>query len=52
MLPQPVPVEGGGAGVLSEEAVIVGKLKITPDVRTNRIHIVTRRSTCFHRQLT
>src|SRR5207244_12789069 len=41
-VPQPVPVEAGGAGVLSEEAVIVGKIKITPDVRTNRIHIVTR----------
>src|SRR5436309_7162087 len=41
-VPQPVPVEAGGAGVLSEEAVIVGKSKVTPDVRTNRIHIVTR----------
>src|SRR5438128_8946441 len=41
-VPQPVPVEAGGAGVLSEEAVIVGKIKLTPDVRTNRIHIVTR----------
>jgi type II secretion system protein D len=39
--PQPMPVESGG-GILSEEAVIVGKIKITPDVRTNRIHIVTR----------
>jgi len=39
--PQPMPVEAGG-GILSEEAVIVGKIKITPDVRTNRIHIVTR----------
>src|SRR5882757_7149033 len=39
-MPQPVSVEGGG--ILSEEAVIVGKIKITPDVRTNRIHIVTR----------
>jgi type II secretion system protein D len=39
-VPQPVPVEGGG--ILSEESVIVGKIKITPDVRTNRIHIVTR----------
>src|SRR5438874_6929701 len=28
--------------MLSEEAVIVGKIKVTPDVRTNRIHIVTR----------
>jgi general secretion pathway protein D len=42
-VPQPVPVEGGGAGaLLSEEAVIVGKIKVTPDVRTNRIHVVTR----------
>src|SRR5438045_7972369 len=41
-MPQPVPIESGGAGVLSEEAVIVGKIKLTPDVRTNRIHIVTR----------
>ena len=28
--------------MLSEEAVIVGKIKLTPDVRTNRIHVVTR----------
>src|SRR6266487_4326823 len=41
-VPRPVPVEAGGGGVLSEEAVIVGKIKVTPDVRTNRIHIVTR----------
>jgi general secretion pathway protein D len=41
-VPQPVPAEAGGGGVLSEEAVIVGKIKITPDVRTNRIHVVTR----------
>src|SRR6476660_9926237 len=40
-VPQPMPVEAGG-GLLSEEAVIVGKINITPDVRTNRIHIVTR----------
>jgi type II secretion system protein D len=40
-VPQPVPAEAGG-GILSEEAVIVGKIKITPDVRTNRIHVVTR----------
>ena len=40
-VPQPVPAEAGG-GLLSEEAVIVGKIKLTPDVRTNRIHIVTR----------
>src|SRR5262245_60445530 len=42
-VPQPVPVgDSGGGGILSEEAVIVGKIKITPDVRTNRIHVVTR----------
>jgi general secretion pathway protein D len=40
-VPQPMPAEAGG-GLLSEEAVIVGKIKITPDVRTNRIHVVTR----------
>jgi type II secretion system protein D len=41
-IPQPIPVEAGGAGILSEEAIIVGKIKLTPDVRTNRIHVVTR----------
>jgi general secretion pathway protein D len=41
-VPQPVPAEAGGLGVLSEEAIVVGKIKLTPDVRTNRIHVVTR----------
>jgi type II secretion system protein D len=42
-VPQPMPVgETGGGSLLSEESVIVGKIKITPDVRTNRIHVVTR----------
>jgi len=41
-VPQPMPAEAGGGGLLSEEAVIVGKIKLTPDVRTNRIHVVTR----------
>ena len=41
-VPQPQPVEGAGLNVLSEEAIIVGKIKLTPDVRTNRIHVVTR----------
>src|SRR3982751_3616023 len=42
-VPQPMPVgDSGGGGILSEEAVIVGKIKIPPDVRTNRIHVVTR----------
>jgi len=41
-VPQPMPVGESGGGLLSEEAVIVGKIKITPDIRTNRIHVVTR----------
>src|SRR5437773_2974794 len=43
-VPQPVPVEteAGELAWLSEEAVVVGKIKLTPDVRTNRIHVVTR----------
>src|SRR5438128_6988832 len=44
VVPQPVPVENeiGALTGLSEEAVVVGKIKLTPDVRTNRIHVVTR----------
>jgi general secretion pathway protein D len=43
-VPQPVPVENdiGSLAALSEEAVVVGKIKLTADVRTNRIHVVTR----------
>src|SRR5207253_9333703 len=41
-VPQPMPMEAGGGTLLSEEAIIVGKIKLTPDVRTNRIHVVTR----------
>ncbi len=46
-----VPVPGGGApsaneeggnAVLSEDSLIVGKIKLEADVRTNRIHVVTR----------
>jgi general secretion pathway protein D len=29
-------------GPLSEDSIIVGKIKLTADVRTNRIHVVTR----------
>jgi len=29
-------------GALSEDSIIIGKIKLTADVRTNRIHIVTR----------
>jgi general secretion pathway protein D len=44
-LPQPVSAEGlpgPEVGALTEEAVVVGKIKLTADVRTNRIHVVTR----------
>jgi type II secretion system protein D len=43
-VPQPVPVENdiGALTALSEESVVVGKIKLTADVRTNRIHVVTR----------
>jgi general secretion pathway protein D len=43
-VPQPMPVETGAGELtaLSEEAVIVGKIKLTADIRTNRIHVVTR----------
>src|SRR5205809_4507576 len=43
-MPQPMPVENGAGEVsgLSEEAVVVGKIKLTAAVRTNRIHVVTR----------
>jgi len=38
-------VTGGGSvelRSLSEDSIIVGKIKLTADVRTNRIHVVTR----------
>ena len=31
-----------GGGVLSEDSLIVGKIKLEADVRTNRIHVITR----------
>jgi general secretion pathway protein D len=34
--------EVGGLTALTEEAVVVGKIKISADVRTNRIHVITR----------
>ena len=32
----------GALTALTEESVVVGKIKLTADVRTNRIHVVTR----------
>jgi general secretion pathway protein D len=34
--------ELAGLTALTEESVIVGKIKLEPDVRTNRIHVITR----------
>jgi general secretion pathway protein D len=42
---QKADVEGGDLGALaalSEDSIVVGKIKIAADVRTNRIHIITR----------
>src|SRR5262249_775271 len=41
----PVSVETGeasGLTALTEDAVVVGKIKVSADVRTNRIHVITR----------
>src|SRR5205085_8647038 len=32
----------GALTALSKESIIVGKIKLAPDVRTNRIHVITR----------
>ncbi|HEY3662935.1 MAG TPA: secretin N-terminal domain-containing protein [Chthoniobacterales bacterium] len=40
--PQQQAVEEEGGAVLSEDSLIVGKIKLEADVRTNRIHIITR----------
>jgi general secretion pathway protein D len=43
-----VPAQGGEVGelagltALTEESVVVGKIKLSADVRTNRIHVITR----------
>jgi general secretion pathway protein D len=46
-VPQQIATEGEPGAMtaltaLSEDSVVVGKIKITADVRTNRIHVVTR----------
>jgi general secretion pathway protein D len=42
--PNPGKIESdlGGLTALTEESIVVGKIKLTADVRTNRIHVVTR----------
>ena len=42
---QQITVEGSelaGLTALTEESVVVGKIKLAADVRTNRIHVITR----------
>ncbi len=45
-IPIPANVQQGdneeGGAVLSEDSLVVGKIKMEADVRTNRIHVVTR----------
>ncbi len=43
-VPQPVPNDSdiGALTALTEESVVVGKIKLAADVRTNRIHVITR----------
>ncbi|HEY6069883.1 MAG TPA: secretin N-terminal domain-containing protein, partial [Chthoniobacterales bacterium] len=38
----PETAELAGLTALTEESVVVGKIKISADVRTNRIHVITR----------
>src|SRR5205807_2552826 len=42
-IPQPFETaQHAGLTALTEESVVVGKIKISADVRTNRIHVITR----------
>ena len=42
-VPQPAETsELAGLTALTEESVVVGKIKLSADVRTNRIHVITR----------
>jgi len=36
------PADEGGMIVLSEESIIAGKIRIQADLRTNRVHVITR----------
>jgi general secretion pathway protein D len=43
-VPQPVNIDNdlGSLTALTEDSVVVGKIKLAADVRTNRIHVITR----------
>ncbi len=38
----PSSIELSNSGALSEDSLVIGKIKLTADTRTNRIHVVTR----------
>ncbi|HEY2614643.1 MAG TPA: secretin N-terminal domain-containing protein, partial [Chthoniobacterales bacterium] len=46
--PVPIPQQPAGEGevgalaALSEDSIVIGKIKLAADVRTNRIHVITR----------
>ncbi len=44
MVPQPMNPDSdvGSLTALSEDSIVVGKIKLSADVRTNRIHVITR----------
>jgi general secretion pathway protein D len=44
MAPQPMNPDSdvGSLTALSEDSIVVGKIKLSADVRTNRIHVITR----------
>jgi general secretion pathway protein D len=42
VVPQPQGEDSYTATGLSEDSIIVGKIKVAADVRTNRIHVITR----------
>jgi general secretion pathway protein D len=44
-VPAQVQIEGGDLSsltALTEDSIVVGKIKISADIRTNRIHVITR----------
>jgi general secretion pathway protein D len=40
--PQPGDGDLAGLTALTEDSIVVGKIKISADIRTNRIHVITR----------
>jgi type II secretion system protein D len=44
VIPQPTKEESdiGALTALSEDSIVIGKIKIAADIRTNRIHVITR----------